>query len=158
MKRIQLSPNLRNALVFLGAFAIAFTVFIIVYLTRPVGFDAGEAEIIRFESYYDVDHTSYHTIVRYIYQGTTYESQLDSYSSTYQIGQIIQVLINPKNPLDVRVANMDWLPWVILGISGLSLGASIFFFIRLILNKKKTEQQQPSVTQNEQEINTDRFM
>ena len=44
---------------------------------------------------------SYEVYVRYAVEGSSYESKLDNYKSSYRVGKTIHVRYDPKNPRDV---------------------------------------------------------
>lgn len=61
------------------------------------------ATIIRFEYYYDSDDEEQTTtIVEYMVDDVIYRNNVHSYTSTWNVGDSIQVYYNPSNPNEVQ--------------------------------------------------------
>ena len=129
-----LTPTRKTAFGLIAAALIMGIVFVVLFINRPTGFIPTTAEIVDIQYDYMSGEDTYRTIVKYLFNGTEYTSKLDTYSATHQIGMVIDVLVNPNNPVDVRATGMEWLTWLILGLGGASflggVGVLVFSFIK----------------------------
>lgn len=100
-----------------------------------------DATVVAFEDYVRNDETRTRTTIEYEVDGQLYEARLNEYSSSWQVGQQIDVKYNPDDPYEVTtgIAQKFILPiFAAVGAVLLLIGVGMLFFQRR--QKKKIEE------------------
>ncbi len=118
--------------------AVLFLTLGVMKLVRIHTFPTTTAVITRMEWVTSADPDSADTCdvyVKYTVRGTTYESRLDDYKSSYREGDTLTVYYNPEKPQEVLS------PSLVGPVIGIGLGALLLFVgggmtLRLVRTRK----------------------
>ena len=94
-----------------------------------------QAEIVRIEKDYDVNHKEEISVyVQYTVGDTTYTEKLDYYASNLSVGEIVPIYYLPDNPTSISYAKAQFLPSVLFYAgAGICLGFAGFIIVSNIV-------------------------
>ena len=131
------------------AFGAAFTIVNIKIKSNCIPV---EAEIIDFETYYDSDHDKHtKTIVKYSVDNQEYTDKINSYNSSWDIGDSIDVYYDPQNPQKIE----SEMPIVLCFVFGLLGVAFLITSIVLIIKQKNKNAKRRNLIQNGLVVNAE---
>lgn len=135
MKNVKPMKILISVFLILGiVFTGLLSVFIAVNAHIKKEYTAVEATIVRFEGHKDRAST----FVTYSVDGQAYENSINSYSSTWSVGDEITVYYNPQNPNQIKTT-MPIILFIMFGFIGILfiIVGIVFSFVEKNSKKKK---------------------
>ena len=106
---------------------VCFVVFFILK-HPPKDYVETTAVIDRIIETRDYDDTWTHTVmVKYMFNNTEYISELGTYDFTMEVGQSIQILVNPNNPMQIQASDSSFISTIVLIITILCYAGAIAF-------------------------------
>lgn len=106
---------------------VCFVVFFILK-HPPKDYVETTAVIDRIIETRDYDDTWTHTVmVKYMFNNTEYISELGTYDFTMEVGQSIQILVNPNNPMQIQASDSSFISTIVLIIAILCYAGAIAF-------------------------------
>lgn len=111
-----------------------------------------KAEIIDFEVYRGSDNDKHtKTVVKYVADGKEYTDKMNSYNSSWDIGDSVDVYYNPDNPKEIK----NEMPVVLCLVFGLLGVAFLIASIVLIIKQKNKNAKRRNLLQNGLVINAE---
>ena len=98
-----------------------------------------EAQIFDIKVHGSGDNRTHTVFIEYMYEGKKYEDKLNYYSSTMDVGDVVEIKCNPSNPKEFMskgfIGKMSIILWIIGGVFiGVTL---IIMIVCLVASKRK---------------------